>query len=101
MIRMDKLTLMTQEALQKAQAYAAEHDHQQIDVEHVLLAMLGQEKNIIVPLLQKLGVNLGRCLDYHRWLQPASTSGLEPWNVGVALVAVAVIVFGALAASAG
>jgi ATP-dependent Clp protease ATP-binding subunit ClpB len=55
---MDKLTLMTQEALQKAQALAVESDHQQVDVEHALLAMLGQEKNVVAPILQKLGVNI-------------------------------------------
>ncbi|MFO8057375.1 MAG: ATP-dependent chaperone ClpB [bacterium] len=58
MIRMDKLTVMTQEALQQAHTLAVEHDHQQIDVEHVLLAMLSQEKNIIIPVLKKLGANI-------------------------------------------
>ncbi len=57
MIRMDKMTIMTQEALQKAHSLAGEHDHQQIDLEHLLLAMLGQEKNVIIPVIQKLGTN--------------------------------------------
>ncbi len=60
MIRMDKMTLMTQEALQKAQNLASENDHQQIDLEHLMLAMLGQEKNIVIPILQKLGVNINQ-----------------------------------------
>jgi ATP-dependent Clp protease ATP-binding subunit ClpB len=55
---MDKMTVMTQEALQKAHALALERGHQQIDLEHLLLVMLGQERNIVTPILQKLGVNL-------------------------------------------
>ncbi len=58
MIRMDKLTVMTQEALQKAQGLAVEAGHQQVDVEHALLAMMGQERNVVTPILQKLGVNI-------------------------------------------
>jgi ATP-dependent Clp protease ATP-binding subunit ClpB len=58
MIRMDKLTVMAQEALTKAQALAAEHGHQGIELEHLLLVMLAQERNIIVPILQKLAVNV-------------------------------------------
>jgi len=58
MIRMDKMTMMTQEALQSAHSLAMDHDHQQMDVEHLLLVMLSQEKNIIIPVLQKLGVGL-------------------------------------------
>ncbi|HUT52120.1 MAG TPA: ATP-dependent chaperone ClpB [bacterium] len=58
MIRMDKLTVMTQEALQKAHGLAAEQGHQAIEAEHVLLGMLAQEKNVVAPILQKLGVNL-------------------------------------------
>ena len=57
MIRPDQLTVMTQEALQKAQALAAEHDHQQVDLEHLLLSMLGQEQGLAAPILQKLGAD--------------------------------------------
>ena len=60
MIRMDKMTIMAQEAMQKAHGLAQSSDHQAIEVEHLLLAMLGQEKNIVAPILQKLGVNLPR-----------------------------------------
>jgi ATP-dependent Clp protease ATP-binding subunit ClpB len=54
----DKFTLKTQEALQGAQAIAHERSHQEIDGEHLLLAMLRQEDSLIPPLLQRLGVNL-------------------------------------------
>ena len=54
----DKFTMKTQEALQGAQSIAHENSHQEIDGEHVLLAMIRQEDSLIPPLLQKLGVNL-------------------------------------------
>src|SRR5688572_17478333 len=54
----DKFTMKTQAALQAAQTLAAERSHQEIDTEHLLLALLQQEESLIPPLLQKLGVNL-------------------------------------------
>ncbi len=56
----DKFTMKTQEALQNAQALAHERSHQEIDGEHLLLAMAEQEDSLIPPLLQKLGVNLNQ-----------------------------------------
>jgi ATP-dependent Clp protease ATP-binding subunit ClpB len=54
----DKFTMKTQEALQSAQTIAHEHSHQEIDGEHLLMALIQQEESLIPPLLQKLGVNL-------------------------------------------
>jgi ATP-dependent Clp protease ATP-binding subunit ClpB len=54
----DKFTMKTQAALQDAQAIAHEHSHQEIDGEHLLLALVQQEESLIPPLLQKLGVNI-------------------------------------------
>jgi len=51
----DKLTIKTQEALQQAQRIATQHNHQQVDVEHVLIALIDQPEGIVVPILQKLG----------------------------------------------
>ncbi|HUL36182.1 MAG TPA: ATP-dependent chaperone ClpB [Thermodesulfobacteriota bacterium] len=51
----EKFTLKAQEALQEAKSIAERKHHQQIDVEHLLLALLGQKEGIVVPLLQKLG----------------------------------------------
>lgn len=56
----DKLTIKTQEALQAAQGLARERSHQELDGEHLLLAMMGQGESLIPPLLQKLGVNLSQ-----------------------------------------
>jgi ATP-dependent Clp protease ATP-binding subunit ClpB len=53
----EKFTLKAQEALQEAKSIAERKHHQQIDVEHLLLALLGQKEGIVIPLLQKLGSN--------------------------------------------
>ncbi len=53
----EKLTLKAQEALQEAKSIAERKHHQQIDVEHLLLALLGQKEGVVIPLLQKLGSN--------------------------------------------
>jgi ATP-dependent Clp protease ATP-binding subunit ClpB len=53
----NKLTLKAQEALQEAKSVAERKHHQQIDVEHLLLALLAQKDGIVIPILQKLGAN--------------------------------------------
>ncbi|MDI6885087.1 MAG: ATP-dependent chaperone ClpB [archaeon] len=59
-MRLDKLTLKAQEALQEAKNIADKYNHQQIDVEHLLLALVEQSEGIIVPILQKIGVDVGQ-----------------------------------------
>ncbi|MCX8117288.1 MAG: ATP-dependent chaperone ClpB [Desulfobacterota bacterium] len=53
----DKWTLKTQEALQNAKKLAEQRNHQQIDVEHLLSALLMQKEGIVIPIVQKLGAN--------------------------------------------
>ena len=53
----EKFTLKAQEVLQEAKSIAERKHHQQIDVEHVLLALLDQKEGIVIPILQKLGSN--------------------------------------------
>jgi ATP-dependent Clp protease ATP-binding subunit ClpB len=55
-MQLDKLTLKSQEALQDAQRIAREHSHQEMDGEHLLLALLGQGESLVPELLQKIGV---------------------------------------------
>ncbi|NQE06024.1 ATP-dependent Clp protease ATP-binding subunit ClpX [ANME-1 cluster archaeon GoMg1] len=57
-MRLDKLTLKAQEALQEAKNIADKYNHQQIDVEHLLLALVEQSEGIVVPILQKIGVDV-------------------------------------------
>ena len=55
MIRFDKLTIKAQEALQSAQEIAQKLDHQEVDCEHVLSALIQQPDGLVRPLLEKLG----------------------------------------------
>jgi ATP-dependent Clp protease ATP-binding subunit ClpB len=57
-MRFDKLTLKAQEALQEAQAVAEKREQQQIEPEHLLLALIQQTEGIIPEVFQKLGVSV-------------------------------------------
>lgn len=57
-MQIEKFTLKAQEVLQEAKAIAEQRNHQQIDVEHLLLALLQQKEGIVTPILQKLGANI-------------------------------------------
>ncbi|MGB7002018.1 MAG: ATP-dependent chaperone ClpB [Halobacteriota archaeon] len=57
-MRLDKLTLKAQEALQEAKNIADNKNQQQLDVEHLLLALVEQPEGIAVPILQKIGVDI-------------------------------------------
>ena len=50
-----KLTQKSQEALQKAQSEALDRNHQEVDVEHLLLVLLDQEAGTVYRLLQRAG----------------------------------------------
>src|ERR1700758_3850055 len=54
-MRLDKLTVKAQEALQAAQGLAGEHGHQAVEPEHLLEALLEQKDGVVPPLLGKLG----------------------------------------------
>jgi len=53
---MDRLTIKAQEALQAAQNIARELSHQELDCEHLLLALTQQPESLVPELLEKLGV---------------------------------------------
>ena len=53
-MQMDRLTLKSQGALQEAQRIAQGHSHQEIDGEHLMLALIGQTDSLIPDLLQKM-----------------------------------------------
>ncbi|MFH1150082.1 MAG: ATP-dependent chaperone ClpB [Actinomycetota bacterium] len=54
----DRLTVKAQQALTQAQALARTLEHQEIDVEHLLLALVGEREGLTMPLLQRLGINV-------------------------------------------
>ena len=53
----EKLTIKAQEALNEASSIAQKGDHSQIEVEHLLLALLRQEDGIVPPIVEKIGVD--------------------------------------------
>src|SRR5437764_5730892 len=57
-MRLDKFTLRGQEAIQTAIELAERNQHQQVEPEHLLCAMLDQSEGIVRPLLGKLGANI-------------------------------------------
>ena len=57
-MQVEKFTLKAQEALQEAKAIAERKNHQQIDVEHLLLGLLEQKEGVVIPILQKLGAHI-------------------------------------------
>src|SRR3989441_180366 len=57
MIRFDRLTIKVQEALAEAQKLAEKEGHQQLDVEHLALALVRQREGLTQSLLNKLGAD--------------------------------------------
>jgi ATP-dependent Clp protease ATP-binding subunit ClpB len=55
-MRFDKFTVKAVESMESAQADAGRRGHQQVEPEHVLLAILGQEGGVLAPVLEKVGV---------------------------------------------
>src|SRR3972149_3037845 len=56
-MRYDKFTTKLQEALAEAQSLALGQDHQQIEPQHLLLALLNQEDGGVGSLIAKAGGN--------------------------------------------
>ncbi|MDP2958119.1 MAG: Clp protease N-terminal domain-containing protein, partial [Longimicrobiales bacterium] len=54
-MRWDQFTVMSQEAIQKAQGRAEEMGHQEIRPEHLLWSFLAQDENIVNSILSKIG----------------------------------------------
>src|SRR5215204_252996 len=62
-MRLDKFTLRGQEAIQSAIELAEKNQHQQVEPEHLLIAMLEQPEGIVRPILGKLGANVAVVLN--------------------------------------
>ena len=57
MIKFDKFTIKSQEAIGEAQQIAIGYNHQEIREEHLLLALIGQKDGVIPSILQNLEIN--------------------------------------------
>jgi ATP-dependent Clp protease ATP-binding subunit ClpB len=58
-VQPDRFTLKSQEAVATAQRIASEHHNTEVAPAHLLLALLEQEDGLVVPVLQKLGADVG------------------------------------------
>ncbi|HLB70618.1 MAG TPA: ATP-dependent chaperone ClpB [Candidatus Methanoperedens sp.] len=56
-IRFDRFTIKSQEAFADAQNLALDRNQQQLEVEHLLLALINQKEGLTLQILQKLGAN--------------------------------------------
>jgi ATP-dependent Clp protease ATP-binding subunit ClpB len=54
----NKFTEKLQEGLSSAQSNAVRYNHQQVDVEHLLLALMEQERGLVVSLLNKADIDV-------------------------------------------
>ena len=57
MMNFEKFTEKAQESIQLAQSFMLERSHNQLDVEHVLLALLDTSDSLAVRILQRLRVS--------------------------------------------
>ena len=80
-MRLDKLTIKSQEALQEAQGQCSARGHQSLEASHLLAALLAQSDGSTLPILLKLGASadqlageLGRQLEQ----TPKVTGGAQP-----------------------
>jgi len=56
-MRMEKLTVKAQEAVQDGQAIARRAGHPAYEPEHLAQALLGQEEGVVEPILRKIGAD--------------------------------------------
>jgi ATP-dependent Clp protease ATP-binding subunit ClpB len=79
--RFDKLTIKAQEAVQRAQELAADRGNPQIDVLHLLAALLAEKEGIVAPVLDKIGANrpqLSRMVEGELGHLPKVSGGAPP-----------------------
>jgi ATP-dependent Clp protease ATP-binding subunit ClpB len=57
-MRLDRLTVKSQEALQEAQRIAEKKGNQQLEVEHLLYALIEDEEGVVYQILRRLGVDI-------------------------------------------
>jgi ATP-dependent Clp protease ATP-binding subunit ClpB len=80
-MQQDRFTIKSQEAVAGAQRLAGERRNPEVAPPHLLLALLTQQDGLVVPVLQKLGADIGAIAERARGLVedlPALGSGAEP-----------------------
>ena len=61
-MRFDQFTIKAQEAIAAAQTEAAKKDHPEVTPEHLLRALLTQERGVVPAILGKLGADTATLL---------------------------------------
>jgi ATP-dependent Clp protease ATP-binding subunit ClpB len=56
-MQFDKFTIKSQEAIQATQKLARDSNNQQIDTSHLAVSLMTQPDGIVVPVLQKMGID--------------------------------------------
>jgi ATP-dependent Clp protease ATP-binding subunit ClpB len=59
-MNIERLTVKSREALNRAQSLAREHSHQQVEAEHLVLALLEDPEGMAQSVAKKVGVDLAR-----------------------------------------
>jgi ATP-dependent Clp protease ATP-binding subunit ClpB len=57
-MRFDRFTIKAQEAFDDARNITLDNNHQQLDVEHLMLALINQKEGLTLKILQRLGANV-------------------------------------------
>src|SRR5256714_542369 len=81
MIQPDRLTVKAAEALQRAASFARSRGNPVVNDAHLFYALLQQEEGIVVPLLQKAGLNVTQLqAETEREIErfPKQSGGVEP-----------------------
>jgi ATP-dependent Clp protease ATP-binding subunit ClpB len=82
---LNKFTIKSQEALQEAQTKAIKFGHQEVDAEHLLLALLEQSGGLVPRVLQRMEIPVAqfsdRLLQELEKRQRISGPGTEPGKV--------------------
>src|SRR5262245_36819679 len=79
--RLDKFTVKSQEAVQRAQSLAADKGHPETDPLHLLAAILEDREGVALPILEKIGVNvhqLSRQVSAELGRKPQVSGGSTP-----------------------
>ena len=63
MMRFDRFTERAQDAAQRAAEIIQRYGHNQIDTEHILLALIEQPQGVIPQILEKLNIDIGALSD--------------------------------------
>ncbi len=80
-MKIERFTEKAREALSEASAIAQEHNNPQIEIEHLLAALMDQEGGVVQQIVQKVGGNLAaaqRMIDSEIERMPRVYGGSEP-----------------------